>query len=342
MRNPGLFPSAAFLGHAQSPPPAGRPIQFVHGWCGDSNWGTIEQNVISHLVMLELSLYKDMKPYTIAITGVSGANGGGINTVTITAAGSSTLTVALTYKVGDVAPYSSDVAPNFGDGTLNILDLVQVLFSVNNVPGFQPAACSDRFDAMDLYPVDTTARGGDGVLDIRDLIRELFRVKNLDMDRPVRTSRGGACATGLSAPKPTTSESAALKLKRPEVEGAVQFGEAEMAGAAGVRVAVYLEARRELTRVALTLGVGTPHSQLRFTGAPGAPPTLVQDSQLGVVALAWLDGLSLRAGERLLLGYVTGATGIAADLRVYGMSASGLDDNRDVPMATPGAKGLDR
>jgi len=108
--------------------------------------------------------------------------------------------VAITYLVGDVAPGTSDTAPSFGDGVLNILDLVQVLFAVNNLPGFRPAACSDRFDAMDLYPADTvTTRGGDGVLDIRDLTLALFRANNLDLNRPVRPSRGGVCAGAAAA-----------------------------------------------------------------------------------------------------------------------------------------------
>ncbi|HUP04273.1 MAG TPA: S8 family serine peptidase, partial [Bryobacteraceae bacterium] len=77
---------------------------------------------------------------------------------------------AATYLVGDVSPYASDTAPNFGDGILNIADLVVELFAVNSIPGYTPAACSDRFDAMDVYPADASnVRGGDDVLDIRDL-----------------------------------------------------------------------------------------------------------------------------------------------------------------------------
>jgi hypothetical protein len=52
--------------------------------------------------------------------------------------------------VGDVAPYTSDWAANFGDKALDIRDLIQELFAVNSIPGFAPATCSDRYDAMDL------------------------------------------------------------------------------------------------------------------------------------------------------------------------------------------------
>ena len=56
----------------------------------------------------------------------------------------------------------------------------------------------------------------------------------------------------------------------------------------------------------------------------------------------WLNGVSVQAGERLLLGYVTGPTGALANLTVYGVSASGLGDNREVRLDAPTAAGLGR
>jgi hypothetical protein len=237
------------------------------------------------------------------------------------------------------------VAPSFGDGNLNILDLIQELFAVNNVPGFRPAACSDRFDAMDVYPVDVgSTRGGDGLLDIRDLIRELFRVNNLDLDRPVRASRGGVCAGGAGSKAESLTEASrrAALLPRPRaaVQGALALGGAEKTGAAEERVPVYLEAGRDLVRVAVTFALGDQRSQLRFVPTAETPPSLVQDSQVGVVAVAWFEGVNVRAGERLLLGYVAGPTGASANLKVYGMSGSGLDDNREVRLGAPAAGGL--
>jgi hypothetical protein len=93
---------------------------------------------------------------------------------------------------------------------------------------------------------------------------------------------------------------------------------------------VYLETRRDLVRVAVTFALGDQRSQLRFVATPDTPPSLAQDSRLGVVALAWLEGVSIRAGERVLLGYVVGPTGARLNLEVYGISASGLDDDREV------------
>jgi hypothetical protein len=238
------------------------------------------------------------------------------------------------YKVGDVFPFTADIAPGFGDGVLNILDLVQVLFAVNNVPGFRPAACSDRFDAMDLFPVDTgTTRGGDGLLDIRDLIRELFRVNNLDMDRPVRASKGGVCGTVSStAASPAAASRIAGAVPRPrgDAQGALVLGDAEKTADGEERVPVYLEARSNLVRVAVTFALGDQRSQLHFVPTAVTPPSMAQDSQPGVVAVAWLEGVSVRAGEQLLLGYVTGPTGASANLKMYGTSASGLDDNSEV------------
>ena len=259
----------------------------------------------------------------------------------VSAGTSGTVNVAITYKVGDLAPYTADAAPSFGDGNLNILDLIQVLFAVTNVPGFQPAACSDRFDAMDVYPVDTaTTRGGDGVLNILDLIRELFRVTNLDLDRPVRTTRGGVCAAGSSRAAASVAQASREAMLRPRAgaDGALALGGAERSGEGAERIPVYLEARQDLVRVAVAFALGDQRSQLRFVPTAERPPTLAQDNQPGVVAVAWLGGLSIRAGERLLLGYVAGPAGALANLKVYGLSASGLDDNREVRLDVAGTR----
>jgi hypothetical protein len=297
-------------------------------------------------------------PVVITVNVARNAASPLLNQVSVSGGGSATINasdstnVTMVYLIGDVAPYTSDTAPNFGDGILNILDLIQELFAVNGIPGFVPAACSDRWDAMDTYPLDTaTSRGGDGVLDIRDLIEELFRVNNLDTSRPVRTSLGGAlpwaaCAGGSSG----NSKGASEVSRRPAVpqrphaaaQGALVLGRAEQSNVTEERIPVYLEAAQDLVRVAVTFALGDQQSQLRFVPTAAAAPSLVQDGQLGVVAAAWLNGVSVRAGERLLLGYVAGPVGASANLKVYGISASGLDDNREVSLEAPTAVGLGR
>lgn len=235
---------------------------------------------------------------------------------------------ATSYLVGDVAPYTSDTAPNFGDGTLDILDLSQVLFAVNNVPGFRPAACSDRFDAMDLYPIDTAlSRGGDGVLDIRDLVREYSRVNNLDLSRPVRPSQGGTC-TRIAA-VPSTRRNTEFSLGPRATQGRLVLGAPECSIGTEQRFPIYLDASLDLVRVAVTFALGNHRSRLRFVATPDAPPSLADDNRLGLVALAWLEGVSVRAGERFLLGHMVGPAELE-NLEIYSISAVGLDNEREV------------
>jgi len=266
--------------------------------------------------------------YSIQITGASASQGSTVYTLTGGSAGTLSV-VQHTYLEGDVAPYTSDTAPSFGDGNLNILDLVQVLFAVNNVPGFRPAACSDRFDAMDLYPADAaTTRGGDGVLDIRDLILELFRVNNLDLDRPQRASRNGTCSS--SAPV------AQLARTLSEADGVFVFGDPQSSDGTALRLPLYLEARRDLSRIALTFALGDQKTHIHFVSAPDALPSLKNDEAVGVVSVAWLSGLNVRAGQRFLLGYLEAPGKTAPDFSLYGLSASDLESNTEVRLAVQG------
>jgi streptogramin lyase len=260
--------------------------------------------------------------YTIQIYGAGAAQGN--SAYSITFGGAATLTVADTYLVGDVYPFTSDCAPNFGDGVINILDLTAVLFAVDNIPGYAPAAGSDRWDAMDLYPPDTpTVRGGDGVLDIRDLVLELFRANNLDLARPVRTSRG-ACSG--------TSNTGAGSALRRSAQSQVPRATLSLGGPGGTdeRIPLHLQADQDLNGIAVTFGLGDQHSPLHFVPAAGLPPSLVSDDKPGTVAAAWLEGLSLRARERLLLGYVSGPAGALRNLTVYGLSASVLGTGQEI------------
>ncbi len=287
-------------------------------------------------------------PITVTVNVASGAASPQVNSVSVSGGGSASVaasdiaTIAAGYTVGDVYPIGRDDAPNFGNGVLDILDLIQELFAVNSIPGYRPAACSDRFDAMDPYPPDSaSSRGGDGILDVRDLILELFRVNNLDPARPVRTSRGGVCASSGTAGT-TELDAARRGGATPAIRtaaGAVGLGPLERQADGGERAPVYLSAAEELTRVAVTFGLGDRQSKLKFTAADGLAPSLVEDSRRGVVAAAWLEGVSVPAGGRLLLGYVSGPAGALAKVQFYGVSASGLDDNRQVPFNAPAGAG---
>jgi hypothetical protein len=287
--------------------------------------------------------------YTVALTGVSGAaNGNGTNPIPINAGPNGALNVAVTYLVGDIAPstrpdtITSDTAPNFGDGILNISDLVQELFAVDGVPGYGPLACTDRFDAADTFPADTaTNRGGDGVLDIRDLVTELFRVDNLDTSRPIRASLGGCPVSSASTGKAVTAR--AIAPKHPgdgDADGGLEFGAPELIGQARERVPVFLHANRDLSGVALTFAVGDQRSELDFV--PALNPTVANSRLKGVAAVAWLGGLNVQAHGRLLLGYIEAPEGSSAGVQIYGLSAGRLADNTEVILASPGTMGSSR
>jgi Cohesin domain len=275
----------------------------------------------------------------VAATTPGGSNISAASLPLIVGAGSNAnngpVNLYTSYLVGDVYPFTGNVAPGFGDYTLNVLDLIQELFGVTGLSA--PPACTDRFDAMDTYPVDTaTTRGGDGVLNILDLIEELFRDTNLDQTRPVRTSSGGVCIAGQTTGKAVRTSPSAARAPL-EMQGTLVLGPAEGSGTAQDQVPVYLQAGRDLIRVALAFGLGDQQSQLRFQAAPGITPSLVEDKQTGIVAAAWLEGLNVRAGQRLLLGYIVGPSGSAANLKVFGVSAGGLNDRSEVGLEVSGA-----
>ena len=94
---------------------------------------------------------------------------------------------------------------------------------------------------------------------------------------------------------------------------------------------------RDLARTALALGLGDQKSQLQFQPAAGLAPSVKEEGQVGGVAAAWLQGLNVRAGQDLMLGYVVGPAGFASNLKVFGMSASSLDDSREIGLDVTGA-----
>jgi hypothetical protein len=184
---------------------------------------------------------------------------------------------------------------------------------------------------MDIYPLDTaTQRGGDGSLDIRDLIHEMFRAGGLDSSRPTRASKGG-CTSSSSKSEVHTAAPTRPPL---EVDGDLWFGPEETVNGSQSRVPVYLEARHDLNQVALTFALGDRHSPLTFVAAETSP-SISQSGQTGVLAEAWLAGLSLPPGGRLLLGYVEGPAASLAGLEVYGVSAVRLGDDQLVGIDAP-------
>jgi len=250
-----------------------------------------------------------------------------------------TIHPAGSYLVGDASPASGNDSGHFGDESLDNLDLILALRAVTSVPGFLPPNCSDLFDAMDSYPTDGEARGGDGSLDNLDLIATLRRVTNADTSRPRRTPRGLIC----SAMAPGLVAMLARPSEVPLGAGAVEFQRQQPAEDGAERVAVYLSAYRDLDLGGLSLALGWTDSSaaaqapLRFVSATAGAPALLDNQLPGAIAAAWLGGLQLRAGQRLLLGFVHISTsGQQVTLPVlYGAMANDRATGARIPLELP-------
>jgi len=230
------------------------------------------------------------------------------------------------YIEGDVSPSTADSIGNFGDGVINTLDLIAELRAVTHLPGSVPATCSDRFDAMDLFPPDTNStRGGDGILNTLDLIAVLKRATNIDTTRPARVSRGMACPPPASA----ATQSVRGRTRTPEAEGALEFD----LPAGSLRAAIYLRAYVPMDLVGLSFSVACGACQLSYVAPGGSAPSLVDAELPGKLAVAWLNGFSAAAGDRVLLGYLD--TNAPASLRFVGASANATGSGRDVRLAVP-------
>jgi hypothetical protein len=317
-------------------PPSGFGQRAIIIGCCATNQTMPTANVIADGVVAVLTITPTSSAnsgnQTITLTNAAGTGTGGNNVAPVSytpmSVSNGTVNLYTTYLVGDVYPFTSDSAPGFGNTppSITLTDLIYSLFVITSAPGYPaPAACSDRLDAMETFPLDTpTTRGGGQGLSLNDLIVELFRETNAPgyTNRPVRTSLGGVC--------PSTTRTAEVVRRPAEVQGTLALGPAEGAGTAQERVPVYLQAGRDLTRAAVAFSLGDQQSQLRFEAAPGLPPSLMQDSQPGLIGAAWLGGLNVPAGQRILLGYVVGPAGSAANLKVFGTSATGLNDNQEI------------
>jgi hypothetical protein len=275
---------------------------------------------------------------TVLVNVASNAASSVTNSVTVSGGGSASATAtdvttvtALAsvpnYKVGDVYPSTNDSAGNFGDGSINTLDLLATLRAVTGIPGSVPDVCSDRFDAMDSFPVDTTSRGGDGLLNTLDLLETLRRVANTDSSRPTRSPRT-SCTTAAAAPQRVVPAVA---------EGVLEFGDASPAGDGWRRTPVYLRANVNLDLAGLSFSLGDVapgNVRLRFLPANSAP-SLVDTDIPGTLAVAWLNGWTAAAGARVLLGYVEAPASQA--VAFFGASANASGTGRDVRVSwSPG------
>jgi len=276
--------------------------------------------------------------YAVQVTGASGTLAS--NGVPLAPGPVTSLTITPTYLVGDVSDNSGDMAGQFGNGLLNNIDLVLALRAVTSVPGFVPASCSDRFDAMDASPEDGATRGGDGWLDNLDLIATLRRVTGADPSQPRRATRGLVCLTGVPGIEAMSLRDEAA----PDRAGAVlELGAPDTAEGRPARVPVYLRALREVDFGALSLALGVAAGSdqvaMRFVAGELGAPALADDGLPGNLALAWLGAVQAAAGQRVLLGYAElppGAEQAAASLHVHGARANDRRSGAPAPIALPG------
>jgi len=235
--------------------------------------------------------------YTASVTAASG--GSGNNTIPLTPGGPSVVSLNAAYLVSDPFPVTSDTVGGFGDGKIDILDLLYTLRAITNVVVVAP--CSDLFDAMDSFPVDTTTgRGGDGILNTLDLLETLRRVAKTDRSTPMRAARGLTCP---SAP-PAAVEAEALR--RPPREQSLWFGATEEVGDGVSRVPVYMRAGRTVA-LSFAVGIEGQGGPLRFIAGEVGAPSLQDNGVEGTLAVAWLEEFSGPAEGNVLLGYVQGS-----------------------------------
>jgi len=259
-----------------------------------------------------------VEPTTSSFQGQSLVTAGNYAAVTVFVTGTG-------YLVGDVYPhiypdtFTGDTYPSFGDGNIDILDLIDTLRAVTYIS--IPNRCSDRFDAIDSYPVDTgTTRGGDGVLNTLDLLEVLRRVSNVDTSRPYRTPRGLAQCQAIQAQSVRERRNA---LSQPDAAL-----EIEPDGS------IYLHAFHELHLAGLAFAAdSTVADPVAWLSAGGVSPTLTDTSQKNIVAVAWLAGLDVPNGSRLLLGRAQ--TPHTASLRIVGSSANDRQTGADLTISRP-------
>src|SRR5579871_1491463 len=285
------FTPDAALGPATTVDTSGGAGMISLSWLTPASTVSGTQNLGTLLVTTPSSAAVG-QTYTVQVTGATASYQA--SSVALAGGGSASLAIRLDYMVGDNYPFTANTVGNFGDNTLNTLDLVYLLRAATNLAGFVPPTCSDRFDAMDAFPADTaTTRGGDGVLNTLDLVALLQRVTNIDTSSPRRVSRGLTCSGTVGAQSRTLPRA---------VAGAIQI----------VDGSVFLTSEEDLSLDGLALSLaGNSSSEITWTAASGVNPNLVDTEIPGTIALAWMEKLEVRKGRRLLLGTASGAPNFA-------------------------------
>lgn len=351
----------AFTKDSSLPAPSLSQVQgsdkIAVGWLGTISPALTGSKQLGTVGFTIPSSAQNGQSYAVKVVNVSGTYQ--MNTVTITPGADGQVVVSShPYLVGDVYPDGSDLnsdgtfyeAGEFGDDKIALQDLI---YAFRVMVGFtQVPTCSDRFDAMDSYPLDTVSqRGGNGQLSLQDLIITFRRMVGFETSTAQRTTRGTVCPAATGNEPRLLAELGPGSVKAQKDEGAdeagalLEFGDPHGAGLGLVRIPVYLRVREDFHATGLAFGVSIGRggaARLTFAPAEGNvvwPPTLVDNQLAGKLGVAWLDALSLSAGQRVLLGYVevpgAGDTGDLL-LSVHGVSADSQQDGRAIRIGLRG------
>jgi hypothetical protein len=213
----------------------------------------------------------------------------------------------ISYLVGDSAPGGWYNAGDFGDNNLDNSDVNNAFYA--SVGLRVPYRFSDVFDAMDVFPVDTSAaRGGDGIirfLDWTTILERSLRINAVNWRRS--WTPGGILAstsTTLGASGLPSPLSAADEIS-PLPPGLVWFREAELSASpiehvapgasVSVPVNISIAPHQQISGMmfrAVVEAVGTAPElaeRASFAPATGLPnPTITAaDLPLNEIAVAW-------------------------------------------------------
>ena len=211
--------------------------------------------------------------------------------------------VAGTYLVGDDFQASGNDLGSFGNGILTTNDILFQLRAIVNRTGYRPPSCSDRYDALDVFPLDTGSRGGDTLLNNLDLLANWTRVNGQDASRPTRTPRNLPCP-GIS-PLSISPDGKVSNLGIDThyiAQGTVSVGSVLDHRAVVARIPLTLNLDQSLSIDSLSIGVrvvpsGSTFSVVeRMTFEPSSgvqAPTIIDSESSGdSMALAWLGPVS--------------------------------------------------
>jgi hypothetical protein len=126
-------------------PPSGSGQRAIMIGCCAGNQTVPTANVIADGVVAVLTITPTSSAnsgnQTITLTNAAGTGTGGNNVAPVSytpmSVSNGTVNMYSTYLVGDVVPYTSDSAPNFGSGSISLNDLIYMLFVIRMPQGIR-------------------------------------------------------------------------------------------------------------------------------------------------------------------------------------------------------------